>query len=84
MAGVVGALIEQNFGASGGELVIDGVPITQLAARHGTPAFFYSRRVVEQQIRRLRRAVPEGFHICYSIRNPVGRCSRSSSRVMRS
>ena len=71
MAGVVGALIEQNFGASGGELVIDGVPITQLAARHGTPAFFYSRRVVEQQIRRLRRAVPEGFHICYSIKaNP--------------
>jgi diaminopimelate decarboxylase len=71
MAGVVGALIEQNFGASGGELVIDGVPITQLAARHGTPAFFYSRRIVEQQIRRLRRAVPEGFHICYSIKaNP--------------
>ena len=69
--GAIGGLIERNFATEHGELVIEGVPVSRLAARHGTPAFFYSRRVIEQQLRRLRRALPAGFHVCYSIKaNP--------------
>jgi diaminopimelate decarboxylase len=56
---------------SAGELLIGGLTLSSLAARHGTPVFIYDRNIVEQKYTALRTALPERFAISYSMKaNP--------------
>lgn len=64
-------LIARWFPDSIAELRIGGVPVTTLAAQHGTPLFVYDAGILEAAWSRLRRAVPSPFEICYSAKaNP--------------
>jgi diaminopimelate decarboxylase len=65
------ALAEKHFGVSRGELLVGGIPVGVLATKYGTPAFFYDRRVIDEKLKALRRALPDGFTIFYSVKaNP--------------
>src|SRR5271166_4423572 len=56
---------------SAGELLIGGLTVSSLAARHGTPVFIYDVNVVEQKYAALRAALPGRFAISYSVKaNP--------------
>lgn len=56
---------------SAGELLIGGLAVSSLAARHGTPVFIYDRNIVEQKYAALRTALPKRFAISYSVKaNP--------------
>jgi len=67
----VSNLIARYFAQRGGELLIGGVPVTRLAARHGTPVFVYDRAVLDRKLDALREALPAGFSVCYSVKaNP--------------
>lgn len=56
---------------SAGELLIGGLTVSALAARHVTPVFIYDRNIVEQKYAALRAALPKRFSISYSIKaNP--------------
>ncbi len=46
-----------------GELLVGGLAISSLTARHGTPLFVYDQRVVEQKYSALRNALPARFGI---------------------
>ena len=48
-------LIERLYRVRRGELLIGGVPVTDLARSYGTPLFVYDGRVVESAWSRLRR-----------------------------
>lgn len=43
----------------GSELRCERVPLTEIAARIGTPTFVYSKRAIEERVRRLRRLIPD-------------------------
>ncbi len=67
----VSNLIARYFAQRGGELLIGGVPVTRLAARHATPVFVYDRAVLDLKLSALREALPAGFSVCYSVKaNP--------------
>jgi diaminopimelate decarboxylase len=70
----VAALLAKYFPHSGAELRLgDGVPISALAAQHGTPLFVYDRSVVDKKLSQLRGALPASFSISYSVKaNPNG------------
>lgn len=54
-----------------GELLIEEMTISLLAARYGTPFFIYDRDVLEQKYLALRHALPGRFSISYSVKaNP--------------
>ncbi|MGC1978089.1 MAG: type III PLP-dependent enzyme [Candidatus Sulfotelmatobacter sp.] len=54
-----------------GELIIGGLTVSSLAARHGTPVFVYDRAVVDKKLLALRNALPPRFAISYSVKaNP--------------
>lgn len=54
-----------------GELLIGGLTVSSLAARHGTPVFIYDRNICEQKYAALRAALPKRFTISYSMKaNP--------------
>ena len=54
-----------------GELLVDGMPISSLAGRYGTPVFVYDRAIAERQYAALREAFPDRFRISYSVKaNP--------------
>jgi diaminopimelate decarboxylase len=56
---------------SAGELLIDGLTVSSLAARHGTPVFIYDRNIMEQKFAALRTTLPRRFAISYSVKaNP--------------
>jgi diaminopimelate decarboxylase len=64
-------LVERHFPASGGELLIGELPVSELADRYGTPLFIYDRSVLDQKWKLLRDALPPEFSICYSVKaNP--------------
>ena len=53
-----------QFHSDRGELVVGGIPLTQLAARVGrTPFYAYDRRLLEQRIADLRQAVAAGIMV---------------------
>jgi diaminopimelate decarboxylase len=54
-------------------LHIGGIPLTQLAARIGqTPFYAYDRRLIDERVARLRRALPPGLALHYAIKaNPM-------------
>jgi diaminopimelate decarboxylase len=62
-----------QFHRDRGELVVGGIPLTQLAARVGrTPFYAYDRRLLEQRIADLRRALPPGIKLHYAMKaNPM-------------
>lgn len=54
-----------------GELLVGGLTVSSLAARHGTPLFIYDRNVVERKYAALRSALPKRFCLSYSVKaNP--------------
>ena len=56
-----------------GQLAVDGVPVSQLAARAGaTPFYVYSRAAIGARIAALRAALPPAIHLHYAIKaNPM-------------
>ncbi len=67
----VQALVEQYFDCSNGVLHIQGLSVTEIAERYGTPLFLYNAEAIEAQLSRLQRALPQQFEICYSVKaNP--------------
>lgn len=64
-------LIQAYYGSRNGELLIEGTPVSVLAERHGTPAYVYSRSVLERKWDQLRAALPAEFSLYYSVKaNP--------------
>ena len=64
-------LLARNFPQSEAELRLGGVPVSEIAEKYGTPLFAYDASVLESQFRKLRRALPPEFSICYSVKaNP--------------
>ena len=67
----VGDLIARYFRGSGAELLVGGVPISNIAAQYGTPLFLYDASVLDHKWALLRDALPERFAIAYSVKaNP--------------
>ena len=66
-------------GASGGELLIGGMPLTQLAARVGqTPFFAFDRELLKARVAELRVALPRGIELHYAMKaNPMPRPCRA-------
>ena len=64
--------IPEGYGCVDGELAIDGSRISELVERvGGTPAFFYSRSLIEQRMATLRAALPKTLRINYAVKaNP--------------
>lgn len=54
-----------------GELIAGGLPISAIAACHGTPVFIYDRAVMDAKLAALRHALPADFSVSYSVKaNP--------------
>lgn len=54
-----------------GELLVGGLPVSALAARHGTPLFIYDQNIVQQKYLALRNPLPKRFSVSYSVKaNP--------------
>ncbi len=70
-AGHVAELVARHFDVAGGELLVGGLRIGELAERHGTPLFIYDRQTLGHQWQSLRDALPAEFEIYYSVKaNP--------------
>jgi diaminopimelate decarboxylase len=64
-------LVERYFGASGGELTVGGVLVSDIAEEHGTPLFIYDASVLEKKWSTLRGVLPDRVQIYYSVKaNP--------------
>ena len=67
----IAGLVGRNFGAARDELLVGGVPITEIVAGFGTPLFVYSADVVDRTWALLRRTFPPRFRVSYSVKaNP--------------
>ena len=67
----VRSLVARHFGATGGELLVGGIPVSALAREHGTPLFLYDAQVLDRQFALLRKIYPDEFAISYSVKaNP--------------
>jgi diaminopimelate decarboxylase len=54
-----------------GELLVGGIPVSEIVRDQGTPAFVYDREILEQKYQALRQALPQSFAISYSVKaNP--------------
>ena len=51
-----------------GELTCDGVRLTELAERFGTPTYVYSGNQIDRAYDRMRDAVPDNTLIAYAIK----------------
>lgn len=62
-----------NFEAEKGELMINGVPVSRVAAMAGsTPFYAYDRSVIERRLSMLRRLLPPGVQLHYAMKaNPM-------------
>ena len=62
-----------QFPISHGELVVGGLPLTQLAARIGqTPFYAYDGQLISQRVAQLRAALPASIRLHYAIKaNPL-------------
>jgi diaminopimelate decarboxylase len=66
------ALVAEHFEVAGGELVIGGVPVGELARRFGTPFFAYDAGVMRRSYRALHEALDGFAAIHYSVKaNPA-------------
>jgi diaminopimelate decarboxylase len=60
-----------HFERTESELLIGGLPITQLAAQYGTPLYIYSTAIIRQRHAELRASIPHEVQIYYAIKaNP--------------
>jgi len=67
----VTALLERYFSSVDGELYVGGMPVTAIAARHGTPVFVYDRYSLDRKWTLLRSTLPPEIAIYYSMKaNP--------------
>ena len=58
-----------GYARSDGELCVDAVPLSRIAAAVGTPAYVYSWRSIAEQYRRLEAALHGIDHrICYAVK----------------
>jgi len=64
--------ISAGYGAVGGVLAVDGVPVTELAERAGdTPLFVYSKSMLAARVAELRAAMPARLALHYAVKaNP--------------
>jgi diaminopimelate decarboxylase len=54
-----------------GKASLQGIPLEQLAATHGSPMYVYDADILVRQFERLRRALPRAIEIYYSVKaNP--------------
>ena len=62
-----------NFTTRQGELVVGGMPLSQLASKvGGTPFYAYDRGLMAQRVARLREALPASVHLHYAMKaNPM-------------
>jgi diaminopimelate decarboxylase len=62
-----------QFRSAGGELVVGGLPLTQLAAQVGsTPFYAYDRALLSQRVAELRTALPTAIKLHYAMKaNPL-------------
>jgi diaminopimelate decarboxylase len=68
---VAETIVRRHFAESGGELLIGGARVGEIVAQHGTPLFVYDQGVIRDKLATLRRALPAGFDVYYSIKaNP--------------
>ena len=57
------------FAYANGQLGAEGVPLSEVARRHGTPCYVYSRAAIEQQWRAFDQAFGTRAHlICYAVK----------------
>ncbi len=68
--------LAQRFGGTAGseangEFSPGGVPVSRIAAEHGTPFYLYHGDMIVEQVRRVREALGEGMEVSYSLKaNP--------------
>ena len=62
-----------QFAVEGGELLVDGIRLSTLAARVGsTPFYAYSRTLLRQRVAELRAALPRAIKLHYAMKaNPM-------------
>lgn len=62
-----------TFPVEKGQLIIGGIPLTQLAERIGqTPFYAYSRQALTRRVQELRQAMPAKLHIHFAMKaNPM-------------
>ena len=52
-----------------GELALDGIPLSEIASRFGTPCYVYSRAVIEQAFREFDEGLAGVDHlVCYAVK----------------
>lgn len=56
------------FHVVGGELWCEGVAVSELVQRHGTPLYVYSAEVLDQRLRAVRSAFGAEAHVCYAVK----------------
>jgi diaminopimelate decarboxylase len=64
---------QRHFETADGSLMVGGMPLARLAERVGsTPFFAYDRGLITQRIAELRRILPAGIHLHFSVKaNPM-------------
>ena len=64
-------VLASYFHSSDGELLIGGIPVSDLAQQYGTPLFVYDAGILAKKWTLLRDALPPQFSIYYSVKaNP--------------
>lgn len=59
----------KNTGRSGREVYCEGVPLSQIAARHGTPTYVYSQRAIESAFDELDSGLTRIPHLlCFAVK----------------
>ncbi len=67
----VARIVSQHFDVRNNELVIGGVPVSDLVRQYGSPLFVYDRDVIERRIRAVQQVLPDPFELFYSVKaNP--------------
>jgi diaminopimelate decarboxylase len=65
------ALVQENFGLSGGALTVGGIAVTELVATYGSPLYVYDGDVIQRRYRALLAALGGFGSVYYSIKaNP--------------
>ena len=71
MSDIASALAGKYFGTVDGELLIGGIPVSELASNYGTPAFLYDAGVIDRSLQSLREALPRRISVFFSVKaNP--------------
>ena len=73
-----------QFPVKNGELIIGGIPVTQLAEQVGqTPFYAYDRQLITERIELLRKSFPKDIHLHYAIKaNPMPEVVQHLARLV--